>query len=141
MKDKCIIEIISNTEANGESDRVEVMCVGTYMIEEGKYTFRYKEQVDDSTEMNNNELIIFPKKNEIKMKKRGVIKSDMHFVEQEKTHTIYETPYGIFDMGVYTNQIDIYKNDDSIVTCRIIYSIDVDGTLLSKCDILIKIKN
>ncbi len=75
---------------------------------------------------------------EVLILKSGGVKSRMKFREAEKSKSIYITPFGEFDMSVYTYKIS-KKISDEEVKINLDYKISIKGLLDANNRIEIKV--
>ena len=74
----------------------------------------------------------------IEVSKKGAINSHLIFNKNEKTDTLYDTPYGSLSLGVVTKEMDIKRTEDTI-NIEIEYSLEYNYNKLSDNRICIEI--
>lgn len=127
--DKDVLITIGGTMSAGESeDNVDVVMPGQYYWRNERHFLIYEEVMEEFTEPTSNMIRISPQ--EISVRKKGVINSEMIFRPEEETVTEYVTPYGTMVMGVYTNRIRIQETDQRI-SVLIQYVLRMDGQEVS----------
>lgn len=64
----------------------------------------------------------------------------MEFIQDKKTVSCYNTPYGDLAMSIYTSMLDIERDEDKI-NIALEYTMDVNGQQMSECKVRIEICN
>lgn len=119
-------------------DDIEVINIGTYAVRNDKIYIRYDEQDEINGIEIKNQIKIDGSKVEIT--KRGSIGAQMMFVENEKIHSCYETPFGNLMMAIYTNSVECKKSED-LIEININYTIEMNGEHLSDANVYIKVES
>ena len=109
-------------------DTIEVTTTGKYYEKDGKRYLFYDEIGDDTN------LIV---KNSIQIK--GVINAQMNFEKENKLVSVYETPYGQMEMGIYTTGICLDEQDD-FLELKLEYLLEINNQHVSDSEILLQIR-
>ncbi len=131
MKVKISIETKQYDE-NRNNDTIFINTEGELYEKNDFFHIVYKE------ENNTNKLSINKKTNEVSIKKFGEITSKMIFRKNSRDFIKYSTPYGIFNMDINTNSLDLDINDNGIFL-KIDYDIKIENLFNGKNEINIKI--
>ena len=91
------IIVVNRQTIDGESDSIEEKSSGKYFLSDRKKYIMYKTPETSTT--------IIISKDEIRIKRRGGINSDMLFRENTKTRFLYRVPYGSIEMSINTLEI------------------------------------
>lgn len=118
-------------------DEIEVINIGTFYEKNNKIYIRYEEQQEGTNAVIRNMIKIDGEG--IEITKKGSIGAQMVFRENEKVNSCYETQYGMIMMAIYTNRIQCIMEPDRI-EINVLYSIEMNGELLSDADVYIKIE-
>jgi|GEM_PF-1073042 len=105
--------------ADGESDITELDVVGRLEKTEKGYIIEYT----DYASVDENRTVISFSEDTLIMTKLGEINTEMLFREGMRTNCDYQTPYGNFVIGIYTNKLEI-KTDKKGAKIKLEYNID-----------------
>ncbi len=146
MKDKVFVKIrglniaeeIDDTEDSEvvQEDAIEVISVGKYAVVNGKEYVKYEEVYEEFEKKAR--CLIKIENDKIEVSKKGAINSNLIFNKNEKTDTLYDTPYGSLSLGVVTKEMDIKRTEDTI-NIEIEYSLEYNYNKLSDNRICIEI--
>lgn len=136
MTEKVLITIKGLQLGNSSEDVVEVINIGKYSEVNGKIYIKYDEAIEESNLVSNNLIKI--DENCIEIVKKGPISTTMKFIQNNKTMTFYNTPFGNIYLGIFTREIEINKQEDSI-HIEVNYSMEMNYEQLSECNVQISI--
>lgn len=136
MKKEVLVSISGLQYEIDKDEAVEVISPGQYYYRDGKHYITYDEILEDMEGVSNCILKISEK--QIDIIKKGVNNVHMIFEVNAKNTTLYETPYGDLQIGIYTTLIDIKEEEDKIII-EINYSLDINYSKVSDCQITLKI--
>ncbi|MDU4493655.1 MAG: DUF1934 domain-containing protein [Staphylococcus warneri] len=135
MIDVNISMITKQYDNLGNEDIIEVLSNGKlYEKNDGIYVI-YKEELVKKSAHVTTTITISEK--EILIKRFGLVNSNMKFILDKETTTLYKTPQGIFNIKINTNKLDI-KETDKDIEIEIDYNMEILG--LFKGVNIIKIK-
>lgn len=135
MIDVNISMITKQYDNLGNEDIIEVLSNGKlYEKNDGIYVI-YKEELEKNSADVTTTIKISEK--EILIKRFGLVNSNMKFILDKETTTLYKTPQGIFNIKINTNKLDI-KETDKDIEIEIDYNMEILG--LFKGVNIIKIK-
>ena len=141
MKEKVLIKIkglqMMNQAPEDESDEaVEIINIGRYNSVGDKEYVRYEELVEGEDKKCSNLIKI--SQNTVEITKRGAITAHLSFVVGEKTMTCYDTPFGNIYFGIFTRELDILRNEDTI-NITIDYALELNYEHVSDCKVEMEI--
>lgn len=143
MNDKVYVKIrgLSAQEAGDaykEAEDIEIISVGRYTRRAGKEYIRYEEVYDG--ESAKSDTLIKISEDRVEISKKGAITTIMEFIQDKKTVSCYNTPYGGLAMSIYTSMLDVERDEDKI-NIALEYTMDVNGQQMSECKVRIEICN
>ena len=138
MEKEVLISIKSTQHVGGEeAEPTELITLGNYACRSGLKKFSYMESAITGLEGTKTEFLIRP--DEIVMNRTGTVTSRMVFSKGKKHRFLYGTPYGTLAMGINTNFIDVFLNEQG-GSLDLGYDLDFENALLSRNQISITIK-
>ena len=123
---------------DGEAENIEVISPGEYYYRNGKHYIKYEEVNDELEQSVQNLLKISP--DQISIRKRGMINSEMVFDRGVCTASHYVTPYGSMLMEIHTKEMKIFEEEKKI-RIRVEYELDINYEHSSDCSIAIDIQS
>jgi len=120
-----------------EENVIERINIGRFSEINSKIYVKYNEIIDGEKNLTSNLIKI--SEGNIEIIKRGQVLSHMQFCENEKTMSLYNTPFGSFYLGILTRKIIIEKMEDYI-NILIDYTLEVNYEHISECKVEICIK-
>ena len=127
-KEKYMISIIGEQRLDGQTDRIEVLTAGNYLVKKDHFYIGYKEYDDDDPN------VVFNKIN-----RKGPMGSQL-LLERDKRHQcIYQTIAGDLTIGVFTKTMNstLGKNGG---TLEVSYTLDFNTDLVSENSFKIKVE-
>lgn len=141
MEKEVLVSIAGLQFELDQDEAMEVISPGEYYFKNDKHYVFY----DEVTELENQEsgiskarLKISP--DFIEITKKGFNNVTMVFEKDKKTMTYYGTPYGELIIGIQTTNIRVDEQEKGILV-SIDYSLDINYSHVSDCNIEIKIVN
>lgn len=116
-------------------DVIELVVPGQYYFRNGSHYLRYEEMVDETDAPTVNYIKI--SKDNVEVRKHGVVNTQMIFDESKKSMTTYSTPLGMFNMGIAATKIEFEENEDNI-KLKLDYALDINGERMADCYITIE---
>ena len=139
LKKDVLIKISGYDEDDSDSP-IEFMTSGSYKRKDGAYYISYHESL----------MTGMPADTETRIKVDGDIvtmvrngsasNTQMVFQKGQKYFGHYETPYGVFTIGVFSDNVAIDVNDNG-GTVSIEYFIDIDSKIQSRHNLEMNISN
>ena len=121
--------------ADGEKDVTELDVIGRYEKTDKGYIAQYSDYASEDA----NRTVISFGDDTLIMTKLGEINTEMLFKEGMRTNCDYQTPYGSFEIGIYTNRLEIKANENS-ANINLEYNIDFNYGFAAVNKLEIKVK-
>lgn len=118
------------------TEPVELITMGNYYNKNGKHYILFDES-DPEDGTTKNRIKIAPHK--IEVVKSGATNAQMIFEEGKTNLTYYDTMMGSLLMGVTTEYIQLMEEDNRI-RAKVRYSLEVNYSHISDCEITIDVK-
>jgi len=122
---------------SAEENVIEVINIGRLSEINNKIYVKYDEMIDGEKNLTRNLIKI--EEGNVEIIKKGVVSSHMHFCANEKTMSLYNTPFGSLYIGILASKIAIEKNKNNI-NILIDYTLEVNNEEISECKVKISIK-
>lgn len=122
------------TGGGPEAEPVEIITSGTYTEKNGKHYLRYEEILPDESGTTMNTVVIDPES--VDILKKGSSSASMFFHRDQKTFSIYNTPFGHLVLGLDTQLIDIDARSDSLAV-QVEYGLELNNQFVADCRISI----
>lgn len=81
-------------------DRTELVTEGRFFVEEGAFRLQYEESELTGMEGTTTEFLVAG--SQVVLSRRGSVVSRMVFEKGQRSHSLYQTPYGSMDLDIYT---------------------------------------
>lgn len=120
---------------DGERVKTELMTKGTFSQSNSDYIISYEDT--EATGFQGSTTTIKACDNIIYITRHGTANTSMSFEMGKKHFSLYETPFGSMQVGVYAKNIINKINENGQLYLK--YSLDVNASPLSENEILIKI--
>lgn len=124
-------------DEEGEQEPVEVLNTGQYYWKNNHHYIIYDEPEEGFDKMTHNILKFSEKKLEVT--KRGLMEVHMIFEENKKTISMYQTPFGMMDMGIATTRIAMNETPECIFL-EVDYALELNGSYVGDCNIQIQVR-
>lgn len=136
---KDVLLSLNGLQFNDEGeDGVEIITSAEYFNRNGKHFVMYEEVSAEYEGVTKNTIKI--KNDSVEISKKGPNSVHMHFEENKKNETFYDTPYGRFMIGLLANKIEVKDTKDNIHV-KIAYSLEINNEHISDCVIQLDIKS
>ncbi|WP_426348883.1 DUF1934 domain-containing protein [Alloiococcus sp. CFN-8] len=136
MKKKAIISISSNQEIDKE-DMIEVVTPGDFYSEGNGYHVAYEET--EISGMEGTKTKLFITKDKFMLEREGTTSTRMEFQKNNESTSLYNTPYGMFELKVHTRDLSI-NVDDNGGEVFINYNLFISGQKPQNTELRVKIK-
>lgn len=120
--EKYDITILNRQSAEGTVDNIEEKAVGSFRRKNGKSYIMYENTEDGSKTSST----IIAAENEVKIKRSGLINSEMIYRAEAKTGFEYKLPYGTMEMEIETHKLENCFTDDG-GKLHLVYTLYVQG--------------
>lgn len=137
MKKKAIISILSH-ERLSKDDAIEVVTPGDFYKKEDEYFAVYEETEISGMEGTTTTLKI--SKEKLSLLREGTTNAEMHFDKNKQCTTLYNTPYGVLEIKIDTDDLNI-DVDDKGGEVFIRYNMIIAGQTSQNTELKIKIKS
>ncbi len=137
-KEKYLISIIGEQTLDGETDRVEVLTTGNYLVKSDHFYIGYKEYDDDDPNIVFNNLIKV-EKNMVTINRKGPMGSQLLLEKDRRHQCIYQTIAGNLTIGVFTKTLNSTLGKHG-GTLEVSYTLDFNTDLVSENSFKIKIE-
>lgn len=109
MKKKAVIRVISNANVE-DDDMIEVVSPGSFEKIEDGFKATYEET--EISGMEGTTTILTIKENQVILEREGTTSTKMIFKEDEDSIVLYNTPYGMLEMAISTNNLNVKIGED-----------------------------
>ncbi len=139
MKDKFFVSIKGMQEYENPDDNSDISLTteAEFQKQDGVYFIDYQESEITGLDGTNTSIEIG--NNYVSLSRSGAVNSQMLFMKEKKTSSYYNTPYGSFMIGIYTDNLNI-AIDDNGGTINVDYYIDINNSKTSKNNFEINIR-
>lgn len=137
MDKKAIISIVSNAMLDEMEDAIEVVSPGKFIKLENGYRAVYEETEISGMKGTTTTLTINDK--EVVLEREGTTNTKMRFNQKEPSVAMYQTPYGLLELGIYTKGLSVDMNEDG-GKLEIDYSMTIAGDVSVDTNLSLKIK-
>lgn len=96
-----------------EPDVIEVTARGKFYERDGVYYIFYDEQMEQFEEVLHSSIKIDKQANTVEIGKKGAVQNQMLFELGKKTNSMYRTDFGLLEMGVDTDVLQVKIKDGS----------------------------
>lgn len=137
-KGKYLISIIGEQIVDGETDKIEVITTGNYLMKRDHCYIGYKEYDEDAPESFYDNLIKV-EQNMVTISRKGPMQSRLILEKGRRHQCLYHTVAGDLMIGVFTKTL---KNclDEKGGTLEVSYTLDFNADLVSENKFEIKIE-
>ncbi len=139
MKNKFFISIKGLQEYDNADDNTDISLTteADFEKQDGAYFIDYNES--EITGLDGTKTSIEIGSDYVSLLRNGAVNSQMLFMKDRKTSSYYNTPYGNFMIGIYTDNLNIDVNDDG-GTVNVDYYLDINNSRTSKNNFEIQIR-
>lgn len=109
MEKKAIISVVSNANIE-DDDMIEVVSPGSFEKIEDGFKATYEET--EISGMEGTTTILTIKENQVILEREGTTSTKMIFKEDEDSIVLYNTPYGMLEIAISTNNLDVKIDED-----------------------------
>lgn len=138
MEKNVIISITSINTIGGDSTRTDLTTVGILKaLDSGGYLLRYEESEVTGFQGSTTYLSVFGSEL-VNLRRVGTAPADFIIEKSKKHHCHYGTPFGEFDMGIYTHGI-VNNMDANGGELYFKYTIDINSSYVSDNEVYIRV--
>lgn len=137
-KENYLISILGEQTLDGESDKVEVLTTGNYILRNGHSFIGYKEYDKDSPNEYYDNLIKV-EENMVTITRKGPMRSQLMLEKGRRHQCLYQTIAGDLMIGVFTKTLknELDENGGRLEVC---YTLDFNTDFVSENRFVINIE-
>lgn len=130
---------IKSTQHDISEETLDTIYNGNYHCIDNKHIIRYEEyfEGEGAAPLKNTNLIKI-EKDSVQIIKKGAINTQMQFIAGQQYHGSYQTPFGCFNMTIYTEHLKV-KESATALQADIVYTLDLNQCPVSKYTISMEI--
>lgn len=136
--EKYLISIIGEQTLDGETDKIEVLTTGKYIMKNGHCYIGYKEY-DESSPNDYYDNLIKVEDNMVTITRKGPMKSQLMLEKGRRHQCVYQTGAGDLVIGVFTKTMKNSLNEKG-GTLEVSYTLDFNTDLVSENSFKVKIE-
>lgn len=129
-KEKYMISIIGEQKLDDDTDKVEVLTAGNYIMKKDHCYIGYKEY-DENAPGDYFDNLIKVENNIVTITRKGPMKSQLMLEKGRRHQCLYQTPAGDLMIGVFTKTLKNALNKDG-GTLEVSYTLDFNTDLVSE---------
>lgn len=129
-KKKYLISIVGEQILDGESDKVEVLTTGNYLMKKDHCYIGYKEYEENNPNDYSDNLIKV-ENDIVTISRKGSTKSQLMLEKGKRHQCVYQTPMGDLMIGVYTKSMKSTLTEKG-GTLEVSYTLDFNTDLVSE---------
>lgn len=114
----------SQTNMQGETDTIEFFTEAKYYEKGGRQYITYKESEISGFEGTNSTIRV--NSDEVTLTRFGTINSRMVFKKGRETRAAYATAYGIFDLTIFTEKVNIDVCNSKLNSIYLKYTLKIN---------------
>lgn len=137
-EEKYMISIIGEQILDGESDKIEVLTSGNYIMKNGNSYIGYKEYDEENPNDYFNNLIKV-EDNMVTITRKGPMRSQLMLQKGRRHQCYYQTPAGELIIGVYTKTMNSTLTKDG-GRLEVSYTLDFNTDLVSENSFIITVE-
>ena len=137
-KEKYLISIIGEQTLDGETDKVEVLTSGNYMMKKNHCYIGYKEYDEENPNKYSDNLIKV-EDNIVTIIRKGEMQSRLMLEKGKRHQCLYQTVAGDLMIGVFTKTMKNTLNEKG-GTLEVSYTLDFNTDLVSENRFIITVE-
>jgi len=130
--------LIYTGDGEDEKDYIDVITPGKYYLKEGRHFLVYEEVLEGCDDPIRNFVTVSP--DYVKIRKSGIVCSEMEFCTGESRTAFYSTPFGDLQMETDTSAVTLTETDVQI-RADIRYTMTVNGVQRNNCFVRILVQS
>lgn len=136
MKEEVVVKVHS-THQGEQEEVIKTMVEGRYSFVENRHSVRYQE-VDPEHNISTDVTLHFLD-NQVEMIRKGMGNTRMFFKKNQKTCSMYQTPYGELEMGMHTTEIRVKETEEQI-QLLLCYALEMNQSHVANCKVEVTIE-
>jgi len=129
--------LIYTGDGEDEKDYIDVITPGKYYQKEGRHILVYEEMLEGCDEPIRNFVTITP--DHVKIRKSGIVCSEMEFRTGETRTAFYSTPFGELEMSAETSSVTLKEREEELLA-DIRYTMTINGIQKNNCFVKILVQ-
>lgn len=122
---KDILVRVKGIQGGSPEEVIETITPGLYFNKGGKDTIKYEDRSLEDGQVTHTTVKIEGKK--VTVIRHGAANTRLVYEEGEVRQTPYETPFGIFELAMMTQKVQIMREEDSLVL-EVDFTIEISGS-------------
>ena len=128
----------TGSEEDADQEVLEMVHAGEYYKRNGTHYILFDEMMEGMAEPVRN--IIKVKDGGMELRKKGSVASYMVFEEGSSRQSIYQVPYGSFQVEIRTTSVRVEEKDEELEVL-VAYKLAVNGAYCADCDIRVFVQS
>lgn len=138
MTKNVIISLTGLQYAAEEEDApIEVINFGQYYKKGEKHYLLYEDTSEDGTTV---KCRIKVSEKELELQKRDSLNTRLLFIPGEEYFTNYETPYGSLLVGVATQSLELFEEEE-FLRAKLRYGLEINQERAADCTLVLKVQS
>ncbi len=137
-EEKYMISIVGEQILDGESDKIEVLTGGNYIMKNGHSYIGYKEY-DETSPNDYYDNLIKVENDTVTITRKGPMRSQLMLQKGRRHQCYYQTPAGELMIGVYTKTMNSTLGENG-GRLEVSYTLDFNTDLVSENSFIITVE-
>lgn len=138
MNKDVIIKVKGIQGGLASDDAIEMITTGQYFEKKGKSYIKYEDTSLDETQVTSTTIKI--DQNKVSILRFGATNTQMIFEKNQEHISPYETPFGLFEIMLRTNEVLLTK-DEKNLSLTVDYTIDINHTGGTESQFVVEVGN
>ncbi|MDO4804827.1 MAG: DUF1934 domain-containing protein [Lachnospiraceae bacterium] len=125
------VQSVAGSPENEAGDSIELVVPGTYSVRDGLEIVEYDEIFEGFESMPTRNRVEI-REGSLEVHKAGAVNVDMAFMPGKRHQAHYAVPFGVIEMEIVTESVDIRRKEDEI-RIRTEYALAMGGEAAADC--------
>ncbi|MBE5924588.1 MAG: DUF1934 domain-containing protein [Lachnospiraceae bacterium] len=134
---KDVLVTVTGRQFDVADEPIELVTTGTYYEKNGKHYVLYEEQPDENEPIIKNRVKFFD--GYFQMVKNGAVSSELTFIQDKQSESLYETGAMAVQMHVITKKL-VISNTKDLINAVVRYDLHINGEYISECEVDFKVQ-
>ncbi|MCR5701290.1 MAG: DUF1934 domain-containing protein [Lachnospiraceae bacterium] len=134
---KDVLVTVTGRQFDVADEPIELVTTGTYYEKNGKHYVLYEEQPDENEPIIKNRVKFYD--GYFQMVKNGAVTSELTFIRDERSESLYETGAMAVQMHVITKDL-VISNTKDLINAVVRYDLHINGEYISECEVDFKVQ-
>lgn len=134
---KDVLVTVTGRQFDVADEPIELVTTGTYYEKNGKHYVLYEEQPDENEPIIKNRVKFFD--GYFQMVKNGAVSSELTFIQDKRSDSLYETGAMAVQMHVITKKL-VISNTEDMINAVVRYDLHINGEYISECEVDFKVQ-